>query len=311
MNGVICLGEALIDFIPLDGDHLTYKKAPGGAPANVAAGIAKLGGKSTFIGKVGDDVLGHFLIETLTDFGVDVSSMVLTDEVRTGVTFVTLEPSGERDFSFYIDPSADRFLQKEELDPAVFAGQKIFHFGSISLISEPAKSATLHAAALAKNKGMLTSYDPNLRLSLWDSAEQAKETILAALPYVDLLKMSEEELLFLSGCDTLEEGMNQLPDLPLIVVTLGEEGSLYRFQGETGRVPAMDCKVVDTTGAGDAFVSGFLYSLNESQKGLAELSAPDIAEMLRFANVSGGLATTKKGALTGLPTLAEIQAILK
>ncbi|MFJ5714363.1 aminoimidazole riboside kinase [Neobacillus sp. NPDC093127] len=311
MKGIICLGEALIDFIPLDAENLTYQKAPGGAPANVAVGIAKLGGLSTFVGKVGNDVLGHFLNETLADYGVNVSTMIFTEEARTGVVFVTLEPSGERQFSFYINPSADRFLKKEELAPEVFQGQKILHFGSISLISEPAKSATIHAIELAKKAGMLISYDPNLRLGLWDSAEQAKETIIKTLSYADILKVSEEELAFLTDCDNLEEGMALLPDLPLILVTLGEEGSFYRFKGEIGRVPAMVCKVVDTTGAGDAFVSGILYSLNDSEKTLAELSTSEIKEIIRFASVSGGLATTKKGAMTGLPTLAEIQAVLK
>ncbi|GHI01607.1 aminoimidazole riboside kinase [Neobacillus kokaensis] len=307
MNGVICLGEALIDFIPLDEDNLTYQKAPGGAPANVSVGIAKLGGSSTFVGKAGDDVLGYFLKETLSGYGVNVDAMKLTDEARTGVVFVTLEHSGERHFSFYINPSADRFLKKEELDQEVFTGQKILHFGSISLISEPAKSATIHAVEQAKKAGMLVSYDPNLRLGLWNSEEQAKEMILETLSFADILKVSEEELEFLTGCASLEDGIAKLPDIPLILVTLGAEGSIYRFKGEIGRVSAMSCKVVDTTGAGDAFVSGILYTINESRKTLGELTVSEIEEMLRFASISGGLATTKKGAMTGLPTLEEVK----
>ncbi|MED4205602.1 aminoimidazole riboside kinase [Neobacillus mesonae] len=310
MNGVICLGEALIDFIPLDAENLTYQKAPGGAPANVSVGVAKLGGMAAFVGKVGDDVLGQFLKETLSGYGVNVDAMVLTEEARTSVVFVTLEPSGERHFSFYINPSADRFLKNEELVPGVFSGQKILHFGSISLISEPAKSATIHAVGLAKKAGMLVSYDPNLRLGLWDSEEQAKETILETLPYADILKVSGEELEFLTGCASLEDGIAKLPDIPLILVTLGAEGSIYRFKGEFGRVSAFPSKVVDTTGAGDAFVSGILYSINESSKTLAELSVLELEEMLRFASISGGLATTKKGAMTGLPTLEEVKRVL-
>ncbi|MEH7179696.1 aminoimidazole riboside kinase [Neobacillus vireti] len=307
MNGVLCLGEALIDFIPLDSDNLTYQKAPGGAPANVSVGIAKLGGKATFLGKVGNDVLGHFLKKTLIDYGVNTQSMKFTDEARTGLTFVTLESSGERSFSFYINPSADRFLRKEELDPLLFEQHQIFHFGSISLISEPAKSATLRAIELAKEKGMLISYDPNLRLGLWDSEEQAKGTILATLSHADILKVSEEELIFLTGCSHLEEGMGQLPDLPLVLVTLGGEGCMYRFKGQIGKVPALECKVVDTTGAGDAFVSGILYSVNEAGKALDKFSEQEISEVIQFASVSGGLATTKKGAMTGLPALEEIK----
>ncbi len=311
LNGVLCLGEALIDFIPLESDNLTYQKAPGGAPANVSVGISKLGGKATFLGKVGNDVLGIFLQETLTDYGVNTQSMKYTDEARTGLTFVTLESSGERSFSFYINPSADRFLKKEELDPALFEQHKIFHFGSISLISEPAKSATLRAVELAREKGMLLSYDPNLRLGLWESEDQARETILATLSYADILKVSEEEIIFLTGCSNVEEGLGQLPDLPLILVTLGGEGCLYRFKGQIGRVPALECKVVDTTGAGDAFVSGILYSINESAKTLAEFSGQEMKEVIQFASVSGGIAITKKGAMTGLPALDEIRERLK
>jgi len=307
LNGVVCIGEALIDFIPLDSDNLTYQKAPGGAPANVSVGIAKLGGKVAFLGKVGNDVLGHFLLKTLSDYGVNTESMTLTDEARTGVTFVTLEPSGERDFSFFINPSADRFLTHEELNQSLFKQAKILHFGSISLISEPSKSATLFAIEMAKEAGMLVSYDPNLRLGLWDTEHQAKETILGTLSHADILKVSEEELIFLTGCENLEEGLAQLPHLPLILVTLGGNGCMYRFKGQIGSVPALKCKVVDTTGAGDAFVSGILYSINESVKSLAELTEQEMVEMIRFASVSGGLATTKKGAMTGLPTLQEIK----
>lgn len=311
MNGVLCLGEALIDFIPLESDNLTYQKAPGGAPANVSVGIAKLGGKATFLGKVGNDVLGNFLQATLTDYGVNTQSMKSTDEARTGLTFVTLASSGERRFSFYINPSADRFLKKEELDPALFEQHKIFHFGSISLISEPAKSATLRALELAKSKGMLISYDPNLRLGLWESEDQARETILSTLSFADILKVSEEELIFLTGCSNVEEGLGQLPELPLILVTLGGEGCLYRFKGQIRRVPALECKVVDTTGAGDAFVSGILFSINESAKTLAEFSEQEMKEVIQFASVSGGIATTKKGAMTGLPALDEIRERIK
>lgn len=311
LNGVLCLGEALIDFIPLDSDNLTYQKAPGGAPANVSVGISKLGGKATFLGKVGNDVLGHFLQRTLTDYGVNTNSMILEDNARTGLTFVTLEPSGERDFSFYINPSADRFLSTDELEPSLFGQHKIFHFGSISLISDPAKSATIRAIELAKEMGMLISYDPNLRLGLWDSPEQAKEMILDTLPNADILKISEDELIFLTGCSTLEEGIRNLPDLPLILVTLGGEGCMYRYKGQIGNVPAMQSKVVDTTGAGDAFVSGLLYSINKSTKELTEFTVEEMEKIIQFANVSGGLATTKKGAMTGLPKLKEIKDILR
>lgn len=311
MYGVICLGEALIDFIPLDTENLTYQKAPGGAPANVAVGIAKLGGKSTFHGKVGNDVLGHFLVDTLNQYSVQTTSMLFTDEVKTGVSFVTLDSSGDRTFSFYINPSADRFLEEKELDYKLFETNKILHVGSISLISEPSRSATLKAIELAKEKGMLVSYDPNLRLDLWSSSEMAKEAIISTIPSADILKISEEELEFLTGTTDLEDGIAQLPDLPLIVVTLGEKGSIYRFNNRTVKVPALKSKVVDTTGAGDAFVSGILYLINESDKSLKQFTDKEMEEIIRFGSISGGLATTQKGAMTGLPSLEEIKVQLK
>ncbi|USK49918.1 aminoimidazole riboside kinase [Bacillus sp. CMF12] len=311
MKGVLCLGEALIDFIPLTSDNSTYQKAPGGAPANVSVGVSKLGGKAAFIGKVGNDVLGHFLQDTLKGYGVHTQYMKLTDEARTGITFVTLEPSGERDFSFYINPSADSFLNKDEIDWSIFEEYKIFHFGSISLIHEPSRTAALQAVKRAKEMNMIISYDPNLRLGLWDSADRAKAEIMATLPYADMLKISEEELTFLTGCSDIEEGISRLPENQLTIVTLGSDGSLFRYKDEIGKIPALPYKVVDTTGAGDAFVSGLLYCINESPKAFEEHSHDEIASMVRFANVSGGLAVTRKGAMTGLPCLDEVQEILK
>ncbi|MFJ7828147.1 aminoimidazole riboside kinase [Psychrobacillus sp. NPDC096623] len=311
MYGVVCLGEALIDFIPLDSENLTYQKAPGGAPANVAVGVAKLGGKSVFHGKIGNDVLGHFLVDTLNRYSVQTTSMLFTEEAKTGVTFVTLDPSGDRNFSFYINPSADRFLEEKELDYKLFETNKILHIGSISMISEPSRSATLKAIELAKEKGMLISYDPNLRLDLWSSSEMAKEAIISTIPSADILKISEEELEFLTGSNDLEEGIAQLPNLPLIIVTLGEKGSIYRFNNHTVKVPAIKSKVVDTTGAGDAFVSGILYLINESAKALKDFTDKEMKEVIQFGSISGGLATTKKGAMTGLPSLQEIRVHLK
>lgn len=310
MNGVLCLGEALIDFIPLDTENMTYQNSPGGAPANVAVGVAKLGGKSMFLGKVGDDVLGHFLKQTLEGYGVKTDSMIFTEEARTGLTFVSLEASGERHFSFYINPSADQFLRTEEIDESLFKQYKIFHFGSISQIYEPSKSATLEAMKKARKSGMLLSYDPNFRPSLWDSEEQAKETILATIPFIDVLKVSDEELFFLTDSNNIEEGISKLSNISLILVTLGSEGCMYQFNGQIRTIPALRCQPVDTTGAGDAFMSGILYSLNQSAKTLTDLSESEITKMIRFASISGGLSTTRKGAMQGLPTIEEIQEFL-
>lgn len=309
-KGIISLGEALIDFIPLDDNNETFQKSPGGAPANVAVGLARLGAKVTFLGKVGDDVLGRFLEDTLKGYGVDTSAMTFTSDTRTGVVFVTLGQGGERSFEFYIDPSADRFLAESEVDETLFDEHNLLHFGSISLISEPAKSATKKAVRLAKKKGMIVSYDPNLRLGLWSSESQAREEIRSMLGEADVLKISEEELEFITGETDIEKGVKKLDqfNIRLIFITLGAEGSHIFLQGQAPvKAEAMKVKAIDTTGAGDAFVSGILYQLHLLDKSLADLSTGEIKQMARFASVSGGLAASIKGAMTALPTLDEVK----
>ncbi|SES18490.1 aminoimidazole riboside kinase [Salipaludibacillus aurantiacus] len=309
-KGIISLGEALIDFIPLDDNNDTFQKSPGGAPANVAVGLARLDAKTSFLGKVGDDVLGRFLKDTLDSYGVDTSNMLFTKDTRTGVVFVTLGEGGERSFEFYIDPSADRFLEEAEVDESLFDSHNLLHFGSISLISEPAKSATKKAVKTAREKGLIVSYDPNLRLGLWRSEDQAREEIRSMLGEADVLKISEEELEFITGESDIEKGVAKLDEfhIPLIFITLGAEGSYIFLNGqEPVKVEAMKVKAVDTTGAGDAFVSGILYQLHLLEKPLKELTAEEIKEMARFASVSGGLAASTKGAMTALPTLDEVK----
>ncbi|MDX5474117.1 MAG: aminoimidazole riboside kinase [Bacillaceae bacterium] len=313
-KGVISLGEALIDFIPLDADNLTYQKSPGGAPANVAVGVARLQTPSTFLGKVGNDVLGRFLKETLQSYGVNTAHMTMTDEVRTGAVFVTLGRGGERSFDFYIDPSADRFLQEEDIADGLFEENNILHFGSISMISEPSKSATEKAVRLARENGLVVSYDPNLRLSLWESEQQAKETILSIMSLVDVLKISEEELEFLTGEEEIKSGVALLKeqyDIPLIFITLGAEGSFTFTKDGSVRVPAMKVNAVDTTGAGDAFVSGILHCLANREGNVSEITLEGAKQMAEFASVSGGLAASEKGAMTALPTLEKVEELTK
>ncbi|MDT9026127.1 aminoimidazole riboside kinase [Rossellomorea yichunensis] len=312
-QGIISLGEALIDFIPLDEQNTTYQKSPGGAPANVAVGLARLGARSTFAGKVGDDVLGRFLQETLQEYGVRTNQMLLTPDARSGVVFVTNGEDGERSFDFYIDPSADRFLQVNDIDEEDFLTHKILHFGSISLISSPAKEATHHAVKVAKENGLLVSYDPNLRLGLWDSEESARETIKSMLPEADVLKISEEELEFITGEKKIEAGVAKLKayNIPFLIITMGAEGSFVYVGDARQYVPAMKVKAVDTTGAGDAFVSGILYSVHEYTGDIESLSIEEAARMAQFAAVSGALAASTKGAMTALPSLKEVNHHLK
>lgn len=313
MKGVISLGEALIDFIPQDSSNLTYEKCPGGAPANVAVGVARLGGRSSFLGKVGNDVLGDFLIKTLDSYGVSVEAFSQTDEAKTGIVFVTNSEDGDRSFSFFIDRSADQLLHEKDVDQKLFKEHNILHFGSISMIHEPVRSATLKAIQLAKENGLLISYDPNLRLGLWKSREKAKEVIVSLLHEADFLKISDEELHFITGETNIQEGLVKLEsyNIPLVLVTLGADGSVIHFKGDAEKVRAMKVNAVDTTGAGDAFVSAMLYQMSQLDVALTYLKLEDIVKMVKFASISGGLAASVKGAMTALPTKEEVVALLK
>ncbi|SFK08807.1 fructokinase [Halobacillus dabanensis] len=308
-KGIISLGEALIDFIPLDPTNTNYQKSPGGAPANVAVGVARLGAKSTFLGKVGEDVLGRFLKTTLDEYGVQTHRMLLTPDVRTGVVFVTNAAYGERSFDFYINPSADQFLEPAEIEDVDFDDHKVLHFGSISMIGDTVKEATRHAVSLAKRKGMIVSYDPNLRLPLWSSEDQARETIASMLGEADFLKISEEELEFITGETDMQSGLEKLSayDIPLTLITMGANGSYVCTSDGFEHVPARKVKAVDTTGAGDAFVSGMLYSLNEYNGDIKEMTLAEAVEMAKFSSVSGALAASTKGAMTALPRLEEVK----
>lgn len=311
MQGVITLGEALIDFTPLDDQNLDFRKNPGGAPANVAVALSRLGVDVSFIGKVGNDILGNFLAGKLESENINIDNLVLTNEAKTAITFVTLDDDGDRSFDFYIDPSADRFLRVDEIDAKLFTENKIYHFGSISLIDEPARSATKKGIELARQNEMLVSYDPNLREMLWDSLTEAKEMILSVMGQVDILKVSVEELEFLTGEKGIEKGADILKseyDIPVIFITCGSEGSYY-YKDQLGFVEAFKVDAVDTTGAGDAFISGVLYNFEQTDLALTEINNKFLENTLKFANYSGAIAASVSGAMVALPTLREIKQL--
>lgn len=311
MQGVITLGEALIDFTPLDDQNLDFRKNPGGAPANVAVALSRLGVNASFIGKVGNDVLGNFLAKKLESEKVNIDNLILTDEAKTAITFVTLDQAGDRSFDFYIDPSADRFLRADEIDSKLFEKNKIYHFGSISLIDEPARSATKKGIELARQNEMLVSYDPNLREMLWNSLAEAKEVILSVIDEVDIVKVSEEELEFLTGEEDINKGAKILKaeyKIPVLFITCGSEGSYY-YLNDLRFVEAFEVDAVDTTGAGDAFMSGVLYNFNQTDLTLAEINNKFLEKTLKFANYSGSLAASASGAMAALPTLKEVQKL--
>ncbi|MCX6377417.1 MAG: PfkB family carbohydrate kinase [Armatimonadetes bacterium] len=325
MPDVICLGEALIDFIALESgvslmEVSGFKKAPGGAPANVAAGLAKLGNPSAFVGKVGDDAFGRFLAKTFADAGVDVSRMLYDTSARTGLAFVSLTAEGVPEFMFYRNPSADMLLTAEELDGEFIRSARAFHYGSITLISEPSKSATEAAIEHASKGGLLISYDPNLRRPLWPSESHAKREMLAAMVHPHVVKLSEEELAFLSDTsdgadlsDLSERLLDAYPNIKLLAVTRGAEGCYFRTAKAEGAVPSFKVEVVDTTGAGDGFVAvmlSCLLAVTSKPEEIGSLPQDDLARTFRFANAVAALTTTKRGAISALPTRSEVEAML-
>ncbi|GMH20640.1 hypothetical protein Nepgr_022481 [Nepenthes gracilis] len=316
---VVCFGEMLIDFVPTTNglslaEAPAFKKAPGGAPANVAVGIARLGGSSAFIGKVGEDEFGYMLAGILKENNVNGEGMRFDPCARTALAFVTLKKDGEREFMFYRNPSADMLLQESELDLDLIRKAKIFHYGSISLITEPCKSAHIAATKAAKDAGVLLSYDPNLRLPLWPSAESAREGILSIWDTADIIKTSEEEIAFLTrGEDPYDDNVVRKlyhPNLKLLLITEGPDGCRYYTKDFSGRVKGLKVDVVDTTGAGDAFVAGILSQLAADISLIKEENR--LRDALHFANACGALTVTERGAIPALPNReAVMNAMLK
>ncbi|KDP22350.1 hypothetical protein JCGZ_26181 [Jatropha curcas] len=316
---VVCFGEMLIDFVPTVGgvslaEAPAFKKAPGGAPANVAVCISRLGGSSAFIGKLGDDDFGYMLADILKQNNVDNSGVRFDSSARTALAFVTLRADGEREFLFFRHPSADMLLHESELDINLLEQARIFHYGSISLIAEPCRSAHLAAMRIAKNSGSILSYDPNLRLALWPSADAAREGIMSIWEQADVIKISEEEITFLTGGDDPNDDKVVLkklfhPNLKLLIVTEGSEGCRYYTKEFKGRVASVQVKPVDTTGAGDAFVGGILSSLAADTSVLKDEKR--LREALLFANACGAVTVTERGAIPALPTREDVLKLLE
>ncbi len=313
---VIALGELLIDFTEngLSGQgNPLFEANPGGAPCNVLAMLRKLGRRSMFVGKVGQDMFGDMLAETIQEAGICTGGLVRDPEVRTTLAFVKKLPNGDRDFSFYRNPGADMMLTEEEVPEAPLAHCRIFHFGTLSMTHEGVRRATCKAVSLAKNGGALVSFDPNLRPPLWADLAQAREQIAWGLGRCDILKIADNELEFMTGETDFDKGAAVLrekyPNIRLLNVTAGPEGSYSYYEDKRVFVPA--CKlggVIETTGAGDTFCACVLNFVLDH--GLDGLSEGDLRDMLRFANAAAYLVTTKKGAIRSMPERAQVEAIL-
>lgn len=331
MKPIISLGEALIDFVPHTigvrlPDVESFSRKPGGAPANVAAATAKLGANVYFIGKVGKDAFGEAIQKALSETGVKTDFLSQTDISNTTLAFVSLKANGERDFAFYRDRSADLLLEKDDIPLHLLSEATIFHFGSLSLTDEPSRTTTLFAAQEAKARGCVISYDPNLRPPLWTSLAEAKERILQAMSLADLVKLNEEELIFLT--DSTDVNPVTTPDLDArakqlfkeyrfscLLVTLGAKGCFYITEKRTNYVRGMDVEALDTTGAGDAFVGGMLFQIApklQSRNSLHQLllQTDEWERSLRFANSVAALSTTRYGAIDSYPSLSQVEQFM-
>jgi fructokinase len=314
---IVCLGEALIDMISLEPgasleDTERFLVRPGGAPANVAVAIAKLGGESAFIGKVGNDSFGRKLKSVMSRYGVNTEGMVFTDSAKTALAFVSLRGDGEREFSFYRDPGADMLLGPEEVNKGLIDRAHIFHFGSISLSSEPSADAARYALMRASQAGKLISYDPNWRPTLWRDEAEAKWTMLSVMPYVDIVKVNREELSFLTGRLDLQEAAEALHSrgAKIVLATLDREGCFYSFREDRsfhGQVSGVPVSAVDTTGAGDTFVGAFLTLWQERKLQMSAVDEKSIHDLVRFAVQASAVAVTRHGAMEAMPIRAELR----
>lgn len=320
MNKVISIGEALIDFIPEEKgialkDVSRFLRVPGGAPLNVAAAVAKLGGRSQMLTKLGEDGFGDAILEEVKHLGVDVSKIGRTKKANTALAFVSLKDDGERDFSFYRNPSADMLLNKEEIFEEDFEEGSILHFCSVSLIDSPIKDAHRKAIEFAEKNSCLISFDPNVRLPLWESKEECRDAILEFLPFSNILKISDEELEFITEIKNEEEALNSLfrGNVKIVIYTKGTGGAEFITKNKKVFSPSFKVKAQDTTGAGDSFIGALLYQISKEEltiDQLVNLNNEKIKNMLTFCNATAALTVSKKGAIGALPTREDVERMI-
>lgn len=313
---VVALGELLIDFtengFSNQGNQL-LEANPGGAPCNVLSMLVNLGKSTAFIGKVGNDFFGKNLKQVVEQVGINTSSLVMDDSVHTTLAFVHTFEDGDREFSFYRNPGADMMLRKEEVNADLIRSARVFHYGTLSSTHEVAREATRYALSVAEDAGLLISFDPNLRMPLWDSEDSAKEEIAYGMAHCDILKISDNEIEFMTGTDDYDKAAEILKskyNIPLILVTLGKGGSRAYYKDMiVSSDPFLQENTIETTGAGDTFCACSLNYVLEN--GIDNLTAEQLKEMLTFANAGASLITTRKGALSVMPKKEEIKALIQ
>lgn len=314
---VVALGELLIDFtengLSEQGNPL-LEANPGGAPCNVLSMLQKLGDKTAFIGKVGNDGFGHLLTKAVQEQGIDTTGLVYDNDVHTTLALVLKKENGDRDFAFYRNPGADMNLKEEEVNESLIASSSIFHFGTLSLTDESVKKATQKAVKAAKENGLTITFDPNLREPLWRSLEEAHEQVAWGLQQADVVKISDNEITWFTGMDNYDEGIaflqKEYPNLKLICLSMGGEGSKAVYRDIHVAYPAfLQEATIETTGAGDTFCACMIHTVLEN--GIDHLDEEKLIEMLKFANAAASLVTTKKGALRVMPTKEEVETFIE
>lgn len=312
MLDVVALGELLIDFTCISADadgYPTMAAHPGGAPANYLAAVTKFGGKTAMLGKVGTDAFGKLLTGTLEKAGIDTRGLIATPDVFTTLAFVTLDETGNREFSFARKPGADTCIGTDEVRYDLLDETKVLHFGTLSLTDEPARSATYAAVEYCREHGKLISFDPNLRKPLWRDLEEAKKQMLWGLAHADVVKISDEEVEFLFGLDVQAGAEHILKEfgVKLVFVTCGPEGCWFDNGTARGMTPSLrDIKVLDTTGAGDIFGGSAMWKLLQTGKAPADLTEGDLRDVTAFACTSAGLSTTRPGGISSVPAYEEV-----
>lgn len=312
---VTAMGEMLIDFTlngqSEQGNNL-FEACPGGAPCNVLAMLNKLGRKTAFIGKVGEDQFGRLLKGTIDELGIETKGLILDKEIHTTLAFVHTFPDGDREFSFYRKPGADMMLTEDEVDYDLIRQSRIFHFGTLSMTDEPVRSATKKALEVAKEAGCLITFDPNLRPPLWNSLDEAKKQMEYGFQYCDMLKISDNEIQFVSGKEDYDEGIRYLQDkynIPLIFLTMGKDGSRAYYKDMRVERKGFQVKAIETTGAGDTFCGCSIHGL--LTHGLEGLTEENLGDMLTYANAGAALITMKKGAIRSMPEPENITKLIE
>ncbi len=316
MYDVCGFGDALIDFIPAglsDTGNVLYEANPGGTIANVLVCLSKLGLNVAFLGKVGKDSFGRYLERELKRQRVGIKGLKYCETANTTLAFIQLDENGERSFTFYRNPGADTMILEDEIDYDIIKNSRVFHFSSMPLTSEPSRATITKALQYAKANGLVLSFDVNLRLNLWKNLEEARNEIKSKIAIVDILKMSEDEIEFITGKKSIKEASAELMQtgITLLIVTLGAAGCFYRFNHYMGYLSTYNVRVVDTTGAGDAFIGGFLYKFCASYKKLDEINISDVESMIDFANAVGALVVTKRGGIPAMPSLSEVETCME